>query len=204
MILATEYKGANANQRAARLLIALVLLTPFSVRAQSNRFTGTWKLNLEKSRYSPAGLAPRSGLWKIEPVEDGIKMVSDTVDALGRLIHAEYTARFDGRDYPVKTTIDGRANLLLDGTSVSWRNIGEHSYEYTEKFLGLKLGTTHVVISNDGKTITTSLSSSILGQTVNTTAVWQKLERIVISSAEKQLCGNYFPAFGCWADAERP
>jgi hypothetical protein len=163
------------NRAVARLLISLVaVLVPLSARSQSNPLVGTWKLNLEKSKYSPANLAPKSGLWKIEAVEGGIKMVSDAVEAQGHEIHAEYTAKFDGKDYPVTTTIDGRSDPMLDGTTISWRNIDEHTYEYTAKFSGQALGTTHLVISSDGKTVTTSLSASFQGQTADITAVWEK------------------------------
>lgn len=170
-------KGASASPSATILLIGVVILTPFSARAQSNRLTGTWRLNLEKSRYRPAGLTPKSDLWKIEAVEGGIHVVSDGVDAQGHVIHTEYTAEFDGKDYPMKITIDGRPKPLLDGTTVSWQKIGEHTYEYTARFIGQVLGTTHIAISSDGKTITTSLSGFVLGQNVNATAVWYKQER---------------------------
>jgi hypothetical protein len=167
--------SASASRAAARLLISLIaILAPLSARSQSNPLVGTWKLNLEKSKYSPSNLAPKSGLWKIEAAEGGIKMVADAVEAQGHAIHAEYTAKFDGKDYPVTTTIDGRTDPMLDGTTISWRDIDEHTYEYTAKFSGQSLGTTHLVISSDGKTVTTSLSASFQGQTVDTTAVWEK------------------------------
>src|SRR3954470_24618140 len=66
----------------------------------TNPEVGTWKINVEKSKYSP-GPAPKSGITKIEAVGDGRKVTVDQAAADGTTRHWEYTANLDGRDNPM-------------------------------------------------------------------------------------------------------
>ena len=87
---------------------------------------GTWKLNVAKSKFSPAELTPKSSITKFEVTQDTVKMINDTIDAQGRANHAEYAAKFDGNDYPWKGTIDGKPNP--DQDAVTWQRIDGHTY----------------------------------------------------------------------------
>ena len=62
--------------------------------------SGTWKMNSGKSKYSP-GPAPKSVTLKIESEGDNIKISTDGIDAAGNPTHVAYTAKYDGKDYPV-------------------------------------------------------------------------------------------------------
>src|SRR5262245_7259331 len=64
----------------------------------SNPRTGTWKLNVEKSKYSP-GPAPQRGTMKIEASGDGEKVTTEGVNAAGMATGTQYTAQYDGKDY---------------------------------------------------------------------------------------------------------
>src|SRR5262249_27103906 len=83
-------------------------------------FFGTWKLNVAKSKWSP-GPALKSQTAKIEPTDGGMKVSSDRVDSEGKQTHFEWTAKFDGKDYPVK----GDANR----DAVSLKKIDDHTLE---------------------------------------------------------------------------
>ena len=134
---------------------------------------GTWKLNLDQSKYSPATLAPKSGTTKFEAAQDGVKTVTDGVDAQGRKTHTEYTAKFDGKDYTWKGTIDGRPNL--DQDAVAWKKIDGYTYEITNKLKGQVLTTQRMVISRDGKSRTNTITGkNAQGQTVNNTTVFDR------------------------------
>ncbi|MDQ6705604.1 MAG: hypothetical protein M3Z85_06535, partial [Acidobacteriota bacterium] len=61
---------------------------------------GSWKLNVAKSKYSP-GPAPKSATITYEETADGIKRTAESIDAEGKKTSFEYTAKFDGKDYPV-------------------------------------------------------------------------------------------------------
>src|SRR5262245_54963753 len=64
------------------LLFALCSITMFSQAASKSPMFGTWKLNVAKSKYSP-GPAPKSQVAKLDPVDGGMKVVSDRVEADG-------------------------------------------------------------------------------------------------------------------------
>ena len=103
---------------------------------------GTWKLNLEESKYSP-GPAPKSTLTKIEPWEDGVKYTVITVTAGGEEWHIEWRAKFDGKDNPVTGNPDVDTNAL--------KRINSHSYKVVSKKDGKPSLVTTNVISRDGK-----------------------------------------------------
>jgi len=155
------------------MLLFMMFLASGALWSQQNPLVGTWKLNLAKSKYSPANLAPKSGTTKIEAVAGGIKLTADGVDAQGQATHLEYTAMFDGKDYPIQATIGGRPNPNQD--AVTWRKIDDYTYENTAKLKGQALTTTRVAIARDGKTRTNTVTGkNAQGQTVNNTAVYEK------------------------------
>jgi hypothetical protein len=153
------------------VIIAMAMLC---LNAQApDPLSGTWKLNLAKSKWSPSQLAPKSGTTKFEVTQDTIKAVVDGVDAQGRITHAEYTAKFDGKDYPWKGTIDGKPNLEQD--AVTWQRIDAHNYMSTGKLKGQVLLTQRTVIAPDGKSRTnTTTGKNAQGQTLIVTAVYEK------------------------------
>src|SRR5690242_15834772 len=69
--------------------------------AQSETATGTWKLNVQKSRFNP-GPAPQSQTIMWEKVGDAMKFMAQTVTADGKTASMEYTYKYDGKDYPVQ------------------------------------------------------------------------------------------------------
>jgi hypothetical protein len=84
-------------------------------------FVGTWKLDLARSSFGAAP-APRSDTTVMKAVEGGFSVVTDRVDAEGKAIHYEYTAKFDGKDYPVTGTprYDAIAVTRIDERTFDW------------------------------------------------------------------------------------
>ena len=137
-----------------------------------DHLTGTWIMNVAKSKFDP-GPAPKSGRSRITVTTAGIKVTNDGVNSNGEETHSEYTAKFDGKDYPWKGTIAGNPNTNQD--AVSWKKIDEWTYETTTKLKGKTLTVSHVVISRDGKTRTgTATGTNAQGQTVYSVVVWDK------------------------------
>jgi histidinol dehydrogenase len=156
----------------AGLAVAAVLVFAQMTFA-ADMLSGTWKLNLAKSKYSPANLAPKSGTTKFEATQDGVKTVTDGVDSQGRKTHTEYTAKFDGKDSPWKGTIDGRPNP--DQDAVAWKKIDDYTYDLTNKLKGQVLTSQRTVISRDGKSRTNTLTGkNAQGQPVSNTVVYEK------------------------------
>jgi hypothetical protein len=82
--------------------------------------------------------------------------------------------KFDGKDYPMQVTVDGKPNPDAADT-VTARKIDDHTYEFTNKRNGTVLTTIKEVISTDGKTRTATITgTNAQGQAVNTTVVYEK------------------------------
>src|ERR1700752_5336098 len=103
------------------VLVCLTVMTMLVYGADMS--IGTWKLNLAKSKYDPASLAPKSQTTKNEAAPDGVKQTADIVDSTGKMIHTEYTAKYDGKDYPVK----GDPNR----DTVSVKKVDDYTFEFT-------------------------------------------------------------------------
>src|SRR5882724_8427751 len=62
---------------------------------------GTWTMNAQRSKFSP-GPAPKSITVTYEPTAHGLHVVSVVVTSDGTSARTEYTADYDGKDYPIK------------------------------------------------------------------------------------------------------
>jgi hypothetical protein len=154
-----------------QLLGVVALLTVTAMGADT--LVGTWKLNVAKSKYSP-GPAPQSNTIKFDAVDGGIKLTADGVDAQGRKTHNDYTAKYDGKDYPAHPMLDGKPNPNAADT-VSYKKIDDYTYEVTAKLKGKTLNVARHVISKDGKTRTvTTTGTNAQGQKLNDVTVFEK------------------------------
>jgi hypothetical protein len=132
----------------ALALAAIVATT--GVIGAADHWLGTWKLNLAKSKYNPPEMAPKSQTITREAVDGGMKLVTDGIDGQGKATHTEYSAKFDGKDYPWT----GQANA----DTVSLLRIDDEYYEAIWKLKGEVTITSNTVVSKDGKTLTTTQS----------------------------------------------
>ena len=127
---------------------------------------GTWKLNAAKSKYTP-GPAPKSATLTYEETADGIKRTGETVDAEGKTTSFEYTAKFDGKDYPVT------GSDLYD--AISLKRINEQTAEGTLKKSGKVLSHARRVVSKDGKVMTLTMTgTNPKGEKMHNVAVYDK------------------------------
>src|SRR5262245_25625365 len=127
--------------RTRTLVFVFLIVTVLATAAfGADVFSGTWKLNVAKSTYSP-GPAPKEGVGKMEAVDNGLKVALDGVNAAGQKTHAEYTVKFDGKDYPFKATLDGKPQDVAPDM-ISAKKIDDYTFETTTKLKGKILGTT--------------------------------------------------------------
>ena len=147
------------------LLAALVAISvPVAAQAQ-DAWVGTWKLNLAKSKYDPANLAPRSQTIKQEAMGSGMKVTVDTVDAQGKALHQEYMTMFDAKSSEIKGAPDANTTRV-------YKRIDSRTYEYVQSVGGKLTTTARNVVSADGKTRTvTTTGKDAQGRTVNNVAV---------------------------------
>jgi hypothetical protein len=127
---------------------------------------GTWKLNVAKSKYSP-GPAPQSGTLKIEAAGQGEKVTTEGVNAAGTATGIQYTANYDGKDHP----LTGSQNA----DTVSLKRIDARTIERTDKKGDKVVLTLTQVVSQDGKTMTTTVKgTNAQGQAMDNVVVWEK------------------------------
>ena len=155
-----------------RALIAVCVLFVFcsvAVFAQApaaKNMVGTWKLDPAKSKYSPEP-TPKSQIATLEAVDGGLKVVADRVEADGKTTHFEWTAKFDGKDFPVK----GDPNR----DAVSVKKLDDYTIDITNKKAGKVLTTIHAVYAKDGKSRTeTATGTDAQGHKVENVTQWTK------------------------------
>jgi hypothetical protein len=157
--------------KSKRLLVcALVMLvtalTLLVATAAADQLSGTWKMNPEKSKYSP-GPAPKSLTVVVDSDESNYKIDATGTDADGKSTHVQYSAKFDGKDYP--------ATGLTNADSVSVKRIDANTVETTQKKDGKVVMTITVKVSKDGKTRTSMYrGKNAEGQDVQNVVVFDK------------------------------
>lgn len=153
------------SSTAALAIVVAIGMVALSAQAPDPR-VGSWTLNVAKSKYSP-GPGPKSQTLKVEAVGQGEKVTSESVTSDGTRVTQQYTANYDGKDYPIT------GSPVAD--TVSLRRIDSHTTERTDKRGGKVVQTLHRVVSKDGKTLTTTTKgTNPQGQPVNNVAVFEK------------------------------
>jgi len=123
-------------------------------------------MNLAKSTFNPPDLSAASLLVTYEVKGDKVTAFLDGVDTSHRAVHSEYTATFDGKDHPIKETIDGKP-APNQGT-ISWKRIDDRTYEVVNKTNGQVITTRRIVVAADGKSRTTTITGrDAQGRTVH-------------------------------------
>ena len=152
--------------RKLALALCSVLLLAGAVDAADN-FLGTWTLNVAKSKYDP-GPAPKSQTTILEPVADGAtKERGDRVNADGSRTQWEWTAKFDGKDYPVKGD-PGR-------DAVSVKKVDDYTLDISNKKGGKVTTTIHAVYAKDGKSRTETVTGTDAeGKKIENVTQWTK------------------------------
>ena len=145
------------------LLVALALNIS---AAAADQHSGTWKMNPAKSTYSP-GPAPKNMSVKIDSDAENIKLSSDGIDAAGNPTHIEYTAKYDGKDYPI-TGAPNADTVALERPDAS-------TIRSTIKKGDQVVMTVTSVISNGGTTRTSTFKGkNAEGQDINNVVVYNK------------------------------
>ena len=150
------------------LAAALAISVPVAAQAQDT-WVGTWKLNVAKSKYDPANLAPKSQTLKQEAVAGGgFKGTTDGVDAQGKPTHTEQSSMFDGKASEIKGAADANTTRV-------YKRIDKNSYEYVQSVGGKVTTTSRTVVAADGKTRTiTATGKDAQGRTVHNVSVYDR------------------------------
>ena len=149
----------------ARLTVLAFCLAG-SLFAADSPFTGTWKLNPEKSKFNP-GPGPQSLTVVIKADENSQDVKSEGKAADGTPIQTSFSVKLDGTPAPLtgSTTAD----------TISGRKINDHTLASKTMKGGKTVGQSRVMVSADGKVLTVKGSGvNAQGVKTQTTAVYDK------------------------------
>ncbi len=150
--------------RTSVLAVALCFVAG-AVCFASDTQMGTWKLNEAKSKLA-AGM-PKNSTIVFEASGDNIKVTIDGTDSAGKPAHNEWTGMLDGKDYPVAGDPNSDAR--------SYKQVNDHTLEFSIKKSGKVTISGRVVVSADGKTRTaTSSGTDPQGKKFKSTSVYDK------------------------------
>ena len=113
-----------------------------------DRLPGTWQLNVAKSKYEGAA-APKSQTTTLHAVDGGFHEIVERVNADGSTTRWEVTARYDGRDYPVK------GDPSRD--TVAMTKVDQHTVDIINKRAGAVVSRMRIVVAEDGRTRTNTV-----------------------------------------------
>ncbi len=118
-------------------------------------FVGTWKVDLAKSKTSYPLDVPLQGNFttNVEGKDNGIKVVEDLAWANGNAVQRRWTAKYDGKDYPVEG--DPRVD------AISLKKPNPNTIDYVVKKSGKQFASGKWVVSKDGKTSTNTGSAKV-------------------------------------------
>jgi hypothetical protein len=131
----------------------------------SNPNMATWKLNESKSNFPP--MSQKNNTVVYEAAGDMVKVTVDGTDTAGKPTHNEWTGKFDGKYYLLIG--DPAANTR------SYKKIGDHTTEFTNKKDGKVTAMGRIVVSGDGKIRTVTVTATDANSTkIKSTAVYDK------------------------------
>ena len=142
------------NKRSAVIAVTIIFVLAIATAAMAaDPWVGTWKLNPAKSK-APEGRIPHPSSTNIIEIQgDTMHLISDQTDATGKLEHVEYTAKLDGKEYPVKATPPGPQPY-----TISLKRINPHTREFVE-VIGNFTIKGQDVLSEDGKSFSRIVNS---------------------------------------------
>lgn len=158
---ASRQPSSDLNQPGGEANLQIFL----AARRASLPFIGTWKLNVTKSQ---AGIFPKwkGGTVKVGAEEGGQKYVADYDYEQASSLHTEYTAKYDGRDYPTV------GSSYFD--TVSIKRPDANTLEFLWKKDGKETARWQWMISGDGNTSVITMKTIYQESVINQLMVLDK------------------------------
>ena len=134
---------------------------------QSNLLIGTWKLNLDKSKFNP-GPPPKSQTLNFEAAGQDLKNTVETIDAQGQVTpKIVFMHIYDGKPHPTTgiPAFDATTYTLVDARHVNWVR--------SKADKAVQTGSNE--ISSDGRTFTvTTEGTGANGQPISSVSIYEK------------------------------
>jgi hypothetical protein len=135
-------------------VVVLVAMASVQVIAQTNPLLGTWKLDVAKSKYTGTPM-PKEMTRTVEADGDSVKYTYAGTAADRSPISYGFTAKYDGKDYPMTGTAPGGVDMI------AIKRVNANTIEATQKKAGKVVANTKVVVSKDGKVTTITSKSAV-------------------------------------------
>ena len=153
---------------SAALLVTLPVGSASAKSLDAKAFTGTWKLDLSKSKFSTAKYRPKSDTRTYTVAGDQVTMHSDMVTGAGKAMKWSYSARTDGKSYPVV------GNTGSDHIMITLAGPREFRSETTLK--GKAASKSRMTASADGKELRMIRNLSTPEGSTNDTIVYDRVK----------------------------
>ena len=151
-------------------------LAPVLLAQKGSSIAGTWKLDVEKSKYSTGSL-PKSATRTVDAQGDGEKTTGEEVEADGTQVSYGYTVTYGEKDYPITGSgrPSWREDLFSGADTIAIRRSGSNDYGAALRKSGQVVMTMRLVVSKNGKTLTiTANGADTKGQATSFVTVWDK------------------------------
>lgn len=159
-----QQKGETLTNRLRTAAALLIVVTATAFAQAGNPLIGSWKLNAAKSK----GSTFKAGGTKVEAAGDGVKFTVDLTGADGTATHWAFTANYDGKDNPVT----GKSPY---GDTVALTRVDAKTTRITVKQGGKVTVTQTIVVSDDGKTrTTTTKGTDVKGQAIDAVSFYER------------------------------
>jgi hypothetical protein len=150
-------------------LAALILtVSPYLLHAapgpSKDPFLGKWTLDSDHSQFAP-GPVPENRTMTLDMMNGGLHSLTATVGNNGGTATIEFTAKFDGGDYPVYGS---------DLDTVSLKRDSPTMIERTGKVRGMPSETCTMKLSPDDKTLTMTIKGSYQGTNYSSTQIYKR------------------------------
>lgn len=155
-------------------LLAFMTVTVLTAAAlppqATDPLTGTWELNVAKSKFVPASTASRSQTRTYRVEGNQVIARHTGIDGRGNPTLIEFTATLDGKSAPLKG--------YGDWDAISMKKVDASTIEFTQYRDSRPALSGRTTVSKDGKTLTVTATGTAANRDkVETVAVFDRVER---------------------------
>ncbi len=156
-------------RRTLNLAVIVLAIASVSAAFGADNSLGTWKLNVEKTKYTPGPFPVKSVTTVREAAPGGVKVTNTGERSDGTAINNTYTAKYDGSP----ATVSGQGAPY---DTVSIKQVDANTFTYdAKKSDGKYHSHGRMVVSADGKTMTlTSKGTDPDGKPMTVMLVYDK------------------------------
>ena len=147
-------------------LLALSLLAPSAPAADAANMSGTWVLNVKRSRWGKKP-PPKSVEVRVEHKEPSLKYSGSATDSVeGQPTQFEFAGAIDGKEYPLKSAMAGKE---------SWRRVDGNTVEVKTRSDDGKIEEmVTMTVSRNGKTLERKIKSKGPDGSAEWTEIYEK------------------------------